>query len=76
MESPDHSLSSLFVQLGLDSSDQAIERFIAEHTPVAHHIMLHEAGFWNAAQADFLKQAVDDDADWAIVVDRLDSLLR
>ncbi len=76
MQSPDHSLESLFVQLGLDNSDNAIAAFIAAHKPLPHKILLHEAGFWNASQAEFLKQAIADDADWAIIVDRLDALLR
>ena len=56
MESPIHSLSSLFDQLGLDSTDQAIEIFIDDHRPLQGNIELHETGFWSASQASFLKQ--------------------
>ena len=76
MESPIHSLSSLFDQLGLDSTDQAIERFIDDHRPLQGNIELHETGFWSASQASFLKQEKDKDADWAEIVDQLDVLLR
>lgn len=76
MESPIHSLSSLFDQLGLDSSNQAIEDFIDSHRPLDGGIELHRADFWNPAQASFLKQEKDEDADWAEVVDELDALLR
>lgn len=76
METPIHSLSTLFDQLGLDSTDQAIEGFINRNKPLPGHVELYEAGFWNASQASFLKQAKDDDADWAEIVDQLDAMLR
>lgn len=76
MESPAHSVNSLFQQLGLPHSDEAIEQFINEHKPVPHDVLLHEAPFWTKSQATFLQQAIEDDADWAIVVDHLDTMLR
>ena len=76
METLIHSLTSLFDQLGLDSTDQAIETFIEDHRPLQGNIELHKADFWNASQASFLKQEIDDDADWAEIVDQLDALLR
>lgn len=76
MHSPDHSLESLFLQIGLDNTDDAIEAFINSHKPLAHSVLLYEADFWNRSQAEFLRQSVEDDADWAIVVDQLDALLR
>ncbi len=76
MESPIHSLTSLFDQLGIDSTDQAIENFIDGHRPLQGNIELHEADFWSAAQASFLKQEKDEDADWAEIVDQLDAQLR
>ena len=76
MESPIHTMTSLFDQLGLDSTDQAIEIFIDDHRPLEGSIELHEADFWSASQASFLKQEKDEDADWAEIVDQLDALLR
>jgi len=38
--------------------------------------MLHEADIWNTSQASFLKQAVEEDADWAEIVNQLDTMLR
>jgi len=76
MELPIHSLTTLFDQLGLDSTDRAIQIFIDDHRPLPGSIELHETGFWNASQASFLKQAKDDDANWALIVDQLDVLLR
>ena len=76
MEPPIHTLPSLFKQLGLENSDEAIEQFINDHRPLASDIQLHEADFWNSAQAAFLKQEKEEDADWAEIVDQLDAMLR
>ncbi len=76
MESPAHSINSLFTQLGLEDSDEAIDNFIELHKPVPSHLRLHEAEFWSASQATFLQQAVEEDADWAELVDQFDVMLR
>ena len=76
MDSPLHSMTSLFDQLGLASTPAAIQAFIATHRPLAGGIALHHASFWSATQAAFLREAVEDDADWAGVIDKLDSALR
>ena len=71
-----HSLPSLFEQLGLGDTDQEIQDFIRQHAPLPDHIKLHEASFWRSSQANFLRQAKEEDADWAGIVDRLDVMLR
>jgi len=76
MESQTHNLSSLFVQLGLDNDESSIEDFINRNKPVPGHIELHDAQFWNASQADFLKQMKEEDADWVGIIDQLDVMLR
>ena len=76
MEQYNHSLASLFYQLGLNGTEHEIQNFIQEHAPVSDGTELHRADFWNLSQATFLKQAKDEDADWAEVVDRLDVMLR
>lgn len=76
MESHLHSMADLFTQLGLPSDPGGIQAFIEAHRPVAAHLALPEAPFWTPAQADFLREQVQDDADWAGVIDRLDSGLR
>jgi hypothetical protein len=43
METPIHSQSSLFQQLGLESTDSAIETSIDNHRPLPGNIELHEA---------------------------------
>jgi hypothetical protein len=76
MESQEHPLASLFKQLGLDNTEQSIQRFIDQNAPLLSNIELHEAAFWNSSQASFLQQSKADDADWAEIVDTLDAMLR
>ena len=76
MESPTHSLPALFKQLGLPDDPISIERFIATHSPLKPELHLADAFFWSRSQADFLRDEVLEDADWAEVVDQLDELLR
>ena len=71
-----HNLSSLFQQLGLDGSDEGIQSFLDDFSPLPSNVTLYKANFWTTAQAAFLKEAIDEDADWAEVVDQLDSMLR
>ncbi len=70
-----HSMNNLFRQLGLPDDDNAVESFIRSHQPLPSSVFLPDATFWSNAQADFLREAISDDADWAEVVDELDSLL-
>ena len=76
MEAPIHNLVSLFKQLGLDNTSEAIEGFINRNRPVPDNLALHEAEFWSESQASFLKEAIEADADWAEIVDELNVLLR
>lgn len=76
METPIHSIVSLFDQLGLDSTDEAIEDFINRNRPLPGNVELYKADFWKSSQASFLKQMIDEDADWAEIVDQLDAMLR
>jgi hypothetical protein len=76
MEDPVHPLRELFDQLGLPGDRVFIEGFITRHSPLAAELRLTEASFWTPQQAQFLGEAVRDDADWAAVVDQLDVLLR
>jgi hypothetical protein len=75
MEFQAHTLSSLFDQLGLDAQNKSIDNFTVNRT-IARNVELHEATFWNASQAPFLKQVKDEDADWAGIIDQLDVMLR
>lgn len=76
MDSPTHSLQSLFKQLGLASDSHDIDAFISSHSPLPAELKLAEASFWTSAQASFLREEILEDADWAEVVDQLNVLLR
>lgn len=73
MEQPVHLFSELFEQLGLPSDADSIERFIIQHAPLPELMPLADAPCWNEGQADFLREAVEADADWAEIVDQLDA---
>lgn len=73
MNQPD--LNMLFNQLGLPSDEKNIEKFIHSHVLLSGQA-LPEAPWWNKGQSDFLAEAVEEDADWAPIVDLLANLLR
>ncbi|NWE37514.1 DUF2789 domain-containing protein, partial [Pseudomonas gingeri] len=70
MDAPTYNLKDLFEQLGLESSPEAIDAFIGEHT-LANDVKLIDADFWSPQQAQFLKDELREDAVWAIAVDEL-----
>lgn len=70
-----NTLQDLFMQLGLDSDEAAIERFIEQHT-LSYAEAIDAADFWSPAQAAFLKECLQADSDWAEVVDQLSVQLR
>lgn len=77
MDLTQHSLQTLFAQLGLPSDTPAdIERFVAEHRPLAADVKLADAPFWTPAQSQFLREEINEDAEWAEVVDQLNAMLR
>ena len=75
MDTSSHTMQALFAQLGLPNSDIAIDNFMQNnHLPA--EIPLERAAFWSAGQAQFIREAITQDADWAEVVDHLDAQLR
>lgn len=76
MENPQHSLPALFKQLGLADDPISIDQFIASHSPLKPDLHLAKAFFWSESQAQFLRDEILEDADWAEVVDQLDVMLR
>lgn len=76
MEMQRHSMQDLFAQLGLPADNAAIDAFIRRHAPLDQAIPLHEAPFWNASQATFIRTELYEDADWAEIVDDLNARLR
>ena len=75
MDTSRHTLQTLFSQLGLPNSDRSMDAFFRNHY-LPRDIPLDRAAFWSVGQAQFLREAVEQDADWAETVDQLDALLR
>lgn len=67
-------MTNLFLQLGLDASDEAIAAFIRAHQ-LPSDVRLIEAPYWNDGQRQFLTEQLRSDADWAIIVDELSEAL-
>ncbi len=76
MDIQEPSFKMLFEQLGLSSSKNDIEDFIEAHSPLDSEIKIWDAKFWTPAQAQFLREGIKSDADWAVIVDRFDARLR
>ncbi|MEJ8851826.1 DUF2789 domain-containing protein [Variovorax rhizosphaerae] len=77
MDTTPHTLQTLFAQLGLPGANEAdIERFVAGHRPLAPDVTLADAPFWTPGQAQFLREEINEDAEWAEVVDQLNAMLR
>ncbi len=76
MEMHQHGIEELFEQLGLGSSPKEIKEFVNTHRHKRDSAPIHEASFWSSSQSAFLKQAIEQDADWAELVDQLDVMLR
>ncbi|MEN5266344.1 DUF2789 domain-containing protein [Stenotrophomonas sp. TWI587] len=67
-------MTNLFLQLGLEASEEAIAAFIRDHQ-LSNEIRLIEAPYWNDGQRQFLTEQLRSDAEWAIVVDELSEAL-
>lgn len=67
-------MTNLFLQLGLDASEEGIAQFIENHQLPAD-IYLTDAPYWNDAQRQFLAEQIKADAAWAIIVDQLNESL-
>ena len=74
LEEPVYDLAGLFDQLGLPGDPESIERFVERHR-LAPDQPIETASFWNPAQAEFLREELRKDADWAEVIDELNALL-
>lgn len=67
-------MTNLFEQLGLASSEEAIELFIATHQLNAG-TKISEADYWTEGQRQFLAEKIKSDGSWAIIVDQLNESL-
>jgi hypothetical protein len=76
MEHPFHPFHELFQVLGLPATDADIRAFLQAHAPLPQGVALPDAPFWAPAQVAFLREAVEEDGDWAEVVDQSNAALR
>ncbi|BEH13194.1 DUF2789 domain-containing protein [Marinobacter shengliensis] len=76
MDTSKHTLSVLFQQLGLPSDQKSMESFIARYSPLPPEIAIQDAPFWSESQSQFLEEGLEEDSDWAEIIDELDALLR
>lgn len=67
-------MTNLFLQLGLDASEQAVADFIASHHLDAD-VHITDAPYWTAAQRQLLCELLKADAEWAVLVDQLNESL-
>ena len=70
------TIEVLFAQLGLPNQPHEIRAFIERHRPLDNAVLLRDAPFWTAGQAQLIREKLAADDDWAIVVDGLNVQLR
>lgn len=75
MDTSMHTMENLFMQLGLENNEQAIEQFIQQHR-LDENTKIENAPFWSPSQSAFIKECLALDSDWAEVVDQLNVQLR
>ncbi len=75
MDTTPQDLSHLFEQLGLENSEESIEKFISSNT-ILDKVLIFQADIWNESQKSFLKESIEEDAQWSELIDHLDAQLR
>jgi hypothetical protein len=76
MDTLTHPFHALFAQLGLPCDAVGVARFLQTHRPLPGDVALPDAPFWSPAQAGFLREALQQDNGWSLVVDQLSQALR
>ena len=75
MDKAIHHFNELFAQLGLPDDAASIARFVAQHRGVSACVRLPDAPYWTPAQAQFLRESLQQDSDWSGLVDQLSQAL-
>ncbi len=70
------SMSLLFAQLGLADDEASIRAFIKANRPLPMTTRLYDAPFWNASQAALIREKLQEDGEWAVLIDTLNAQLR
>ncbi|HOE43451.1 MAG TPA: DUF2789 domain-containing protein [Rhodoferax sp.] len=76
MDKAIHHFNELFAQLGLPDDAQSIANFLASHTSMSACVRLPDAPYWTPAQAQFLRESLQQDSDWSGLVDQLGKALQ
>lgn len=76
MDTTTVSMAQLFAQLGLPEDDDSIGAFIHTHRPLPMTTRLPDAPFWSPAQAALIREKLQDDGEWAVLIDTLNVQLR
>lgn len=76
MEKYHTTMSDLFEQLGLASEDSDIEQFISKHKGLRQGVHIEDADFWSRQQAEFIRSSLLEDAEWAELIDQLNTRVR
>ncbi len=67
---PSYSINDLFAQLGLESSDEAIDMFVENNQLSKDEELVHSA-IWDEKQRMFLQEEWKKDAAWVEIIDDL-----
>ena len=76
MDAAHHTMQELFAQLGLADGPDDITAFICKNRPLPMTTRLFDAPFWNASQAALIQEKLQDDGDWSLLIDTLNTQLR
>lgn len=67
---PSYDINDLFAQLGLDSSNEAVDKFIEDNQLPKEEELIH-SNIWNEKQRMFLQEEWKKDAVWVEIIDEL-----
>lgn len=76
MDIAQHTMPELFAQLGLPNAPADIAAFVRAHRPLPMTTRLPDAPFWSASQASLIREKLQEDGDWSLLVDTLNAQLR
>ncbi|AEE22104.1 DUF2789 family protein [Paraglaciecola chathamensis] len=76
MENYHTTMGDLFEQLGLSGQEGDVEAFIETHKGLRQGVHIEDAEFWSKAQAEFIRNALLEDAEWAELIDQLNTRIR
>jgi hypothetical protein len=74
MDMSTNNIETLFAQLGLDNSAEAMTQFVTSHR-LPKDVSVNNAPYWNDGQRHFLQDALRQDSEWSEVVDQLNVML-